>query len=399
MAMLLKRLLIVIVCSVALISSLSVPSRAAETLIIWNSLQSPMSRVLDQWLTEYPPLKDGSLGLDVRVVPHFALGEFLDNPPDSQLPDLIFASSDAAAILAERRLLAVLDSDLPGDLRTRFAPIAWDLATYERNIVAVPVALEGLVLYQNRALTDDINTATLEGFLQSVVRLNNADQTGLIFNLDAYSTAGLYLAEGGSYLNARGESLLEASLNQFTRYLTTIRDLAERAKRGEFAYNSGDQAFLEGKVGFIIAPSSYLPKYQLALGGNVQVATLPTLKNGTWRPMVRAYQLYVMPRTTKRAIALDFADFATQSGGGSQIGYGLVSARSDTIAMDALEPSVMAGVLQSGVPQPNRPEMAVVWRAMSNAIRAVVEDGIDPAVAARAAATEAKEGIIALRTQ
>ncbi|GAB4549943.1 MAG: hypothetical protein OHK0023_15230 [Anaerolineae bacterium] len=399
MTLLLKRLFIAVVCLIVLISSFGGPSRAAETLIIWNSLQPPMSGVLDQWLTEYPPLKDGSLGLDVRSVPHFALGEFLDNPPNGQLPDLILASSDAASILAERRLLAVLDSDLSGDLRARFAQIAWDLATYERNIVAVPLALEGLVLYQNRALTEDINPTIFDGLLQALESLNNADQVGLIFNLDAYSTAGLYLAEGGTYLNARGESLLEASLNQFTRYLTTIRDLAERAKRGEFSYNSGDQAFLDGKAGFIIAPSSYLPKYQLVLGDTLQVVGLPALKNGPWRPMVRAYQFYVMPRTTKRAIAIDFANFATQFGGGGQMGYGLVSARSDTIAMDALEPSVMAGVLQSGVPQPNRPEMAVVWRAMSKAIRAVVEEGVDPAVAARAAATEAKEGILALRTQ
>jgi maltose-binding protein MalE len=127
---------------------------------IWHTWQPSQAALLEAWLADYAPIRDGSLQVEVRYVPLGQLAAQL-NDPTVRPPDAILSISDALAQPAVRRFAAALDRNLPPELRQALTPLAWQLAQYDGRTLALPLALESYTLYVNRALVQAEPPSTL----------------------------------------------------------------------------------------------------------------------------------------------------------------------------------------------------------------------------------------------
>ncbi len=383
------RALFVLVCLCAVFSAAAVPSRAQTTLVLWHTWQPPQAALLEEWLADYPPLQAGDLTLEVIYVPHSQLSALLDNPPNARPPDLILSTSDALAQPAVRRFAAVLDRTLTPEFRQTLTPLAWQLAQFNGQVQALPLALESYTLYYNRALVD-------EGLPNTVRDLAaQAAEVGLILPRDFYPTAGMFFALNGSLLDENANSAL--STNALGNYLIALRGLA--GAQG-VQLGAAEDGFRQGAVGYLLGGSWRLPVLRAALGDDLGVAALPSVEGRPWLPVARAWQLYIGVGSPFREANLALARHLLSADAQRRVGqYGFLPTLPAAADSTPLLMPLARAIYESGVPLPNRPELAALWLPLREAINAVLEEGRDPLTAASQAVQRAAEGVAAIRTQ
>lgn len=367
----------------------AVPSRAQTTLVLWHTWQPPQAALLEEWLADYPPLQAGDLTLEVVYVPHSRLSALLDNPPNARPPDLILSTSDALAQPAVRRFAAVLDRSLTPEFRQSLTPLAWQLAQFNGQVQALPLALESYTLYYNRALVGEKLPNTVRDLAAQ------AAEVGLILPRDFYPTAGMFFALNGSLLDENANSAL--STNALGNYLIALRDLA---RADGVRFGAPEDAFREGAVGYLLAGSWRLPVLRAAIGDNLGVAALPSVEGRAWLPVARAWQLYIGVGSPFRETSLALARHLLSTDSQQRVGrYGFLPTLPEAADSAPLLVPLAQALYESGVPLPNRPELAALWLPLRQAINAVLEEGRDPLTAASQAVQSAAEGVAAIRAQ
>ncbi|MBO9308679.1 MAG: extracellular solute-binding protein [Chloroflexi bacterium] len=363
------------------------PSRAQTRLTIWHTWQPAQAALLEAWLADYAPIRDGELQVDVRYVPLAQLATQLSDPT-LRPPDAILSVSDALAQPAVRRFAAALDRNLTPELRQALTPLAWQLAEYDRRTLALPLALESYALYVNRALVQAEPPSTLRALAAQ------AAEHGLILPRDFYPTAGMFFALNGALLDEDGNSAL--SVNALGNYLIALRTLAQ----GEgVLLGAPEDRFRAGEVGYLLAGSWRLPTLRAALGERLGVIALPSVEGRVWRPVARAWQLYLGLGSPFRMQSLDlWRHLVSESAQARAPAYGFLPVL-PTAAVDSPLSALASALYSAGVPLPNRPELAALWLPLRRAINAVLDEGSDPLAAAAEAVARAAEGIAALRAQ
>jgi maltose-binding protein MalE len=365
----------------------SAPIYAQTTLTIWHTWQPSQAALLEAWLADYAPIRDGSLQIEVRYVPLGQLAAQL-NDPTVRPPDVILSVSDAFAQPAVRRFAAALDRNLPPELRQALTPLAWQLAQYDGRTLALPLALESYTLYVNRALVQAEPPNTLRALAAQ------AAEYGLILPRDFYPTAGMFFALNGALLDENGNSAL--SVNALGNYLLALRTLAQS---DGVLLGAPEDRFRSGEVGYLLAGSWRLPILRAALGERLGVAALPSVEGRAWQPVARAWQLYLGLGSPFRPQSLDLWRYLiSESAQARTLAYGFLPVLPSAAADPLLAPLASA-LYSAGVPLPNRPELAALWLPLRQAINAVLDENGDPLTAAAGAAARAAENIAAIRAQ
>ncbi|MCS6871306.1 MAG: extracellular solute-binding protein [Anaerolineae bacterium] len=369
------------------IALIGAPSHAQTALILWHTWQPSQAALLEAWLADYPPIREGNLSLTALYVPLAELDAQLSDP-QVRPPDMIVTTSDALAQSAVRRFAAALDRNLTPEFRKTLTPLAWQLAQFEGQTRALPLLLESHALYVNRAL---VSTEPV-GSLRELA--GQAAQHGLILPRDFYPTAGIFFALNGALLDENGNSAL--SVNALGNYLIAFRALA---KSDGVLLGAPEDRFRAGEVGYLLAGSWRLPVLRAALGEKLGVIALPSVEGRAWQPVARAWQLYIGFGSPFRQQCLDFGAYLlSEQAQQRALDYGFLPALPAVKSESALAPLASA-LYSAGVPLPNRPEMAALWTPLREAISAVLDENADPLTAASRAIARANERIAALRAQ
>lgn len=363
------------------------PSRAQTTLVLWHTWQPPQAALLEAWLADYPPIREGGLSVQTRYVPLARLAAQLSAPTERP-PDLILSASDALAQSAVRRFAANLERDLTPEFRQSLTPLAWQLAQLDGQARALPLLLESYALYVNRALVKVESVGTLRELA------TQAAEHGLILPRDFYPTAGMFFALNGALLDENGNSAL--GVNPLGNYLIALQTLA----RSEgVQLGAGEDRFRAGEVGYLLAGSWRLPVLRAALGEDLGVLALPSVEGRAWKPVARGWQLYIGFGSPFRQQSLDLGRYLlSEQAQARALDYGFVPVLPLEASQALLAPLAEA-LYRAGVALPNRPEMAALWLPLRQAINAVLDENADPLSAASQAAARAAEGIAALRAQ
>jgi arabinogalactan oligomer/maltooligosaccharide transport system substrate-binding protein len=363
------------------------PSHAQTRLTIWHTWQPAQAALLEAWLADYAPIRDGGLQVDVRYVPLGQLAAQLDDPT-VRPPDAILSASDALAQPAVRRFAAALDRNLTPELRQALTPLAWQLAQYEGRTLALPLALESYALYVNRALVQAEPPGTLRELAAQ------ATEHGLILPRDFYPTAGMFFALNGALLDESGNSAL--GMNALGNYLIALRTLAQS---DGVLLGAPEDRFRAGEVGYLLAGSWRLPILRAALGERLGVIALPSVEGRVWRPVARAWQLYLGLGSPFRLQSLDLWRYLlSESAQARTLAYGFLPVL-PTAAADSPLSALASALYSAGVPLPNRPELAGLWLPLRQAINAVLDENSNPLTAAADAVARAAENIANIRAQ
>ncbi len=364
-----------------------IPSRAQTVLVLWHTWQPPQAALLEMWLADYPPIREGSLSVQTRYVPLGQLAAQLENPTERP-PDIVLSTSDALAQPAVRRFAANLDRNLSPEFRQSLTPLAWQLAQLDGQTRALPLVLESYTLYINRAVVKAESVSTLRELAAQ------AAEHGLILPRDFYPTAGMFFALNGALIDENGSSTL--SVNPLGNYLIALRTLAQS---DGVLLGAPEDRFRAGEIGYLLAGTWRLPVLRAALGENLGVLALPSVEGRAWQPVARAWQLYIGLGSPFRQQSLDLGRYLlSEESQRGALEYGFVPALPVT-APEALLSPLAEALYRAGVALPNRPEMAALWLPLRRAINAVLDENADPLSAAAQAVSSAAEGAAALRAQ
>lgn len=358
-----------IIAVAALLLAVAHPIKAQTALTLWHPWKAEDMAVLMTWIDAYR--ESSGVIIETQYVPFFEITRRYANPPDGRRPDMVIGPSDWTGQLTNNRLLTQLGPLLSQDYRAQAADLAWRLASYDGVIVAIPVTLEGLGLYYNKSQISD-PPATFEALL---------DSRTAIFPLDFYPTAGIFFAFGGQFMDNAGNPLI-GNGDALVRYLAVVRDLWARAGRGELLIDPRAERFESETALYVVAGNWELPAFKAALGDKAGFAPLPPVQGKAWQPFVRAQLIYITLGGQRVDAALNFARFVTDTAAQN------IAAKAGLIpvnpaASDPAIASVTSALLADGQPIPNRPELAVYWRVMNEAIASMKADGADPGEVAR----------------
>ncbi|MBX3063082.1 MAG: extracellular solute-binding protein [Anaerolineae bacterium] len=371
--------LAILILLAAMTLPLPAPVTAQIPVVLWYSWTGTAENMLLDWVAGYQE-RTPSIAIQAEFVPLYQLRQQFIDTPNSERPDIFFAPSDWGGDLYANALTAPLDVRLTAVQRQQIAEVAWATLAYNEKTVGIPLALEGLTLYYNRALlgSDDV-PATWADLLDQAAAVKGT--LGLVIGAGFYPTAGIYGAYGGELVDQRGSNLMNSELS-LTQYLSRVKELYDRSG-GTIQIGGAGGDFRDGKSIFAVDGSWQFALYRSKLGENLGVAALPPVDGIAWRPLIRTTALYVSASSRQIDAALSFARFVTSAEEQKKMVAALLLPANPSVTVDDEQLAVISKqLLDHGIPISTRPEMLTYWRALQQAIDDVAIRGVAPAQAA-----------------
>jgi maltose-binding protein MalE len=348
------------------------PTQAQIPLRLWHSWEGDAGSLLERWVAGYQA-RTPNIIIQSERMPLHALRERFISTPNAERPDILIGPSDWAGDLFANAFIAPLDARLGAAFRAQLLPVAWDTTTFESKTLGLPLALEGLVLYYNRALVpaDSVVQTWDDLVRQMQVTIAAGDGIDLTIGEGFYATAGIYLSYGGQLLDDRGRNLM-TSETILSRYLTRVQALY--ALRGPSVQIGGAGVdFRLGQARYALDGTWQFWENRAMLGQDFGVAALPSVEGQPWRPLVRSTLLMISASSRQIEPALSFGRYVTSAEAQSdaaRIALLVPVNRQATIEDAAL--AVAASSLQrDGVAIPTHPKLRDYWRGLDAAIRRV----------------------------
>ncbi len=192
-------------------------------------------------------------------------------------PNLLLTNSANVAMLANAGALAPINDQLAEDQLTRYLTVALQTLRYNKNLYGLPVAVDTVVQYYNRALVEK-PPVTVDQLLQEASSgqrvLMNSQFNDAMWSARAF---GVELLDGeGNPQDAT------AGIANWLTWMEQVRDTPG------FITDDNTEAlrnrFLEGDIPYYIGPSRELNLLTERLGADLGVAQLAGRACGQRRP-------------------------------------------------------------------------------------------------------------------
>ncbi|PMC75143.1 extracellular solute-binding protein [Brachybacterium sp. UMB0905] len=231
------------------------PARADADLVIWTD-------EVKAGALEEPAMKWGEengLSVAVQIVAKDLQNNFITANQAGNGPDMIVAAHDWIGNLVQNGSISPVQ--LPGNATEGIAPIGMTAVTYDGQTYGVPYAVETLVLYSNKELTDVAEPKTVEemveaakaGGAEHVLALPVGEQG------DAYHMEPFYTSAGGYLFGKDDEGNSDPSdvgVGQ-EGSIAAAEKIGELGEQGVLKTSiSGDNSislFTDGKAAYLIS--------------------------------------------------------------------------------------------------------------------------------------------------
>lgn len=384
-------IVMVAIAAYGLIPNSTGATAQGETLTVWHSWQGADEELLNRWIENYSDT--------ATVTLRFVYSDDLKSTYDEAVasgagPDLVLGSADWVNDLkSNQHALALNDVLATNALASNLsANVWWSLMGVDGEYYGIPISLDGVSLYYNRALlADDEVPMTFDEMLELGVERTGNGNVGLIFDRGYYLTAGMYLALGGDLVDLATGANLWNTNGAAARFLELHREMFQASDE---IYGGSAARFTAGEVAMIIEGSWRLADFKAALGDRLGVALLPNIDGDPWRPYVNIQGLYVNP-DGKVDAALAFAAYVTTLDN-LMLGYDIAGHIPPVEVGVLSDPYINNFVAQFGygVPLPSATWMTAYMSNIDAAIVAATEGGQTPEDAAGAVQALLEEALI-----
>ena len=336
-----------------------------DAILIWHNLPEPeavaFANVIDRYRRANP-------GLDIVVQPQGAAmeDEFVRATRSGLGPDLLLTNSANVATLANASALLSIDDQVSEEQRARYLTVALQTLLYGDALYGLPVAIDTLVLYYNRALVERPPT-TVDQLLQGASggqrvlmnsQFNDAVWSARAFGVDLFDSAG-------------DPQDATAGIANWLTWMEQVRDTPG------FITDDNTEAlrnrFLEGDIPYYIGHAHELNQLSTALGAGLGVAQLPAGPAGSAGPLLTTTALLfnAMSSPNQMALALDLARFITSSDQQAAMmrEANVVPANVRTRISEGLYPEVATVEAQArtAIPWYNDGDIQAVYTVLANA--------------------------------
>jgi ABC-type glycerol-3-phosphate transport system substrate-binding protein len=308
-------------------------------------------------------------------------------------PDLLLGPSDWRADLSRQELAEDLTPYISASFREIFNPVALETGQYKGFQVCLPYDLRGVLLYRNKALVSE-SPKSFEQLVSLAQKVKGVGTLGAYFEGGSYFSLGHFVGLGGQLLDGDANPLFDR--DQYQAALTWLNLLKAMKQAGALEMN-GDkdlQLFKDGKSGFLVEGSWNKDTLAQAIGvKNLMIDQWPTYQDGHLSGYVQSDCMY-LNSNTRELSALDHQAAL------KFMGYFLTSPMQDRLADAGIIPALVNAqpadpftrqamlAFQGGTAYPaefNDTIRQVYFTALDGAVAEVMDQGMDPKVALKAA--------------
>jgi len=360
-------------------------TRADADLVIWTDEEKAVS-------LEEPAKAWGEangLTVAVQTVAEDLQPNFITANQAGNGPDMIVAAHDWIGNLVQNG--SIQPVQLPAAATEAIAPIGLEAVTYDGQTYGAPYAVETLVLFANKALTDVPEPKTVEelveaakaGGAENVLALPVGEQG------DAYHMEPFYTSAGGYLFGKDGEGNLDPSDVGVGKEgsITAAEKIGELGKDGVLKTSiSGDNAislFTDGKAAYLVSGPWALEDIRTAKI-DFAMSAVPGFEGmDPAVPFAGVNAFYVATNGKNPAFAQQFAtavassaDIAEQMFPKNELPPINLELQ-EKLSGDYPEIVKIAELAGSAEPMPAIPEMAAIWGPLGQADANIV-GGADP---------------------
>ena len=202
-----------------------------------------LARVVEEFQAAFP-------GVDISVVyyPEDEIKErFIEATQAGNPPDVLIGPSIWTLDLWRQGLLRSINERIDPEISEALVPLALQQASLGSLIVALPINMQGVVLYRNRDLVPSASE-TMEQMVEEGGRLQEQDQIGVLLDFAFINTGPIFSTCGAELYTAEVElAISEADLTCWWEALLTWSDVGEIIVNGEddlLAFTQGESAWL-----------------------------------------------------------------------------------------------------------------------------------------------------------
>jgi arabinogalactan oligomer / maltooligosaccharide transport system substrate-binding protein len=356
----------------------------AHPLVIWPSLSTDETQFLKNQAKAFE--KATSVKATFLDVP---LGElqkkFIQSVPGGQGPDILIGPSDWAGVLSEGGFVV----DLTGKVDvSKFIDATVKAATYKGKLFGVPESFEVVTQFYNTAIAPVGNVSFDE---MTALRPNVPEGSYVLaYDIgDFYHSVAFLHAVGGRVFDAAGNFAITEGAA--TKWLTTLKEFKEKASMPKEVTGEAAKAlFLSGKI------SSYFSgpwDVSDIMKSNVKwkITKLPKIEGSSALPFLSVKVFYLSSKSDCIDAALAFAEMFVGAESEAKLVKTVNPAHVPASKAAHDDPALITSLAIQGfraqaafsVPFPNNPDMGQVFPPANEAISAVLNQGVDPAVAAK----------------
>jgi len=362
------------------------PIQIRDAILLWHNLAEPEATALNNVINRY---RRANPGVDILVQQQGATmeDEFARATRSGLGPNLLLTNSANVAMLADAGALAPINDQLAEDQLTRYLTVALQTLRYNKNLYGLPVAVDTVVQYYNRALVEK-PPVTVDQLLQEASSgqrvLMNSQFNDAMWSARAF---GVELLDGeGNPQDAT------AGIANWLTWMEQVRDTPG------FITDDNTEAlrnrFLEGDIPYYIGPSRDLNLLTEQLGADLGLAQLPAGPAGSAGPLLTTSALLFnsMSSPNQLALSIDLARFITSSDQQAAMmrEANVVPANVRTRISEGLYPEVATVQAQArtAIPWYNGDDIRAVY--------AVLADAYNQTLAGLTSATEAAANVQAI---
>jgi len=352
---------------------------------IWLSWSSDelhgLHRVIDRFLEQNP-------AMDFSIV-YFSEDELkpaLESLEDGSLgPSIVFAPSSWGPWMWSQGWVADVTGRVDEELDSNVHPLAWSQVSYESARIGLPLELQGVVLYRNRALAGTA-PESVEGWLNTALQLKEEGKVGIALDLGFEFTASQIDACDGSLFNPSGEVTIDTPQGRcWLELLAFIR----QASRVTTNTDEDLTLFETGQAGWVIDGTWNARRYEEAIGIQNLLVDLWPMYHATDRHLagfVWTENSYLMQGLSDLDAEASWAFMRFLLTPEAQ---GMLSqaANADHLSVltglessDILQREITAALFQ-GVPRPLLLDLDVYRTPLESAVDVVAVQGADPDLA------------------
>jgi len=311
---------------------------------------------------------------DVRILPDVgtvSLARF----------DLIAGPQQLLADLALPEKLRRIDAYVDPQTLQRYRPLAVQAMVYDDGLYGIPAYIVLDALYFNKSLVEDAPAL-------SVTDLRIQAQNGVPIQLEVGFVPGMWGvgAFGGEIWDERYDlDALEEGLAAWLAWLAETRDATSLTLVNDRA--SLFDAFLDGETAYLVAEPARWFELEGELGDNLGLTLLPSDLGGSAKPLagVSGFMLPASVSEDDVDLALRFIAFATASER-TELTSGSAATLPAATVVDDVDQKPLSVYVQQASAAALIPT-AAEWPAMveigDHAYAGALNDGVDPALAAR----------------
>lgn len=278
----------------------------AGQLLVWYAVKNEDHAVIDHFIEAYQNIYPNIKIIKEYVPQGEILDRFINRVKAGLGPDVVFLWQPMLPSLITAKVIQVIPK---GKFDTSiYAPETLARVTYHKQLYALPITLHTSVLCYDQTKVSDA-PATIN---KLITLTNTGKNMGL--HSDLYSLFWLLGLFGGNLQYLPNHQIRLNNPDAWVKWLEFIRDLEvnQNIVLNNHLENLS-QAFIEGKLAFLVCPTTEIPYLEKKLGDRLQVALLPSKEEKMPSPLLfmRVAVLNRESTPAQRDLVLKFIKFIT----------------------------------------------------------------------------------------